>query len=97
MKLKVIVEAQVNITEILKALTEYAIVNLLHKPYQVYSLNDIDINTDANFITTEYDTSYHGSPCYETQVLTEDANKVKMIKAIKDLQEAYLEYEKANV
>ena len=97
MKIRVVTDATTDIVEILKALQEFAINELLHKPYGVYSLNDVTVHDKS--ITTKVDTSYHGSPVYKDELLTEDTNKIQMIRAIKELQKAYLNYakEKADI
>ena len=94
MKIKVVIDATTEMIEILKALHEFAIDELLRNPYNVYSLDDITVHDKS--VTTEIDTSYHGSPVYKDEILTEDTNKVQMIRAIKELQKAYFNYAKEN-
>lgn len=74
------IETEVNISDVIEQILESKGWNTTYDSYVIVSQNQIIRNTDV---------SYHGSPLYETKVLSEDPEDIALFIHLKGIEEYY--------
>jgi hypothetical protein len=88
-----LIEVEASVGQIITGLKSG--LNLIHEG-SGYFLCEIDNGLDMDHgLYWKYDTSYHGSPNYEYQLITKDPNIIKAYKLIIELEETLEKIEKS--